>query len=236
MRRRKFLGLCSAGALALAQGELLRSVWAKGPVRRYDRVRLVDAHGKPVRAAALEVDEPYIFFYPYVGTPCYLIRLSVPTHGEDLKTAQGESYEWLGGVGPGKSIVAFAAICSHLMTHPSAKYSLINYHAEADKLSGRLNVITCCAHGSVYDPAAGGKVLEGPATQPLTAIELEYDAAGDGLYAVGTRGGELYLDFFRQFRHELREEFGRGNRARKIVRHQALLRPLREYTRSVVKC
>jgi Rieske Fe-S protein len=46
-------------------------------------------------------------------------------------------------------------------------------------------MIHCCAEHSEYDPAAGAKVMAGPAKQPLATILLDYDATTDELSATG---------------------------------------------------
>jgi arsenite oxidase small subunit len=234
MNRRDFVTLC-ASALALASSNPRALAEPRGALHRYGRARLLDNKGQPIRVQRLAVDRCYVFFYPYAGTPCYLIRLGVLTQGETLITSAGTRYDWRGGVGPDNTVVAFSAICSHLMTHPTRNISFINYHAGADELSGRQNVISCCAHGSVFDPARGAKVVSGPATQPLTAIALEHDAATDDLLAVGTYGGEMYRDFFQAFKRDLREEFGRRV-AKREIHDSTVVRPIEDYTKQTIRC
>ena len=69
-------------------------------------------------------------------------------------------------------------------------------------------MIHCCSEHSQYDPAEGGRVLAGPAPQPLAAILLDYDAAADELYAVGTLGGEMFDEFFAKYEFRLALEHG----------------------------
>ncbi|RMD69890.1 MAG: twin-arginine translocation signal domain-containing protein, partial [Gammaproteobacteria bacterium] len=127
MDRRQFVKLCTAAAAALAvEPHLLAQA---GVAKSYGRAKLVDKDGKPITAASLEKDKNYIFHYPFVGTPCLLINLGRPVKAATLKTAQGESYTWKGGVGPDHSVVAFSAICSHQLVHPSAKMALISYQS-----------------------------------------------------------------------------------------------------------
>lgn len=221
--RRGFVRMC-ASALALlgtAPGGLLAQPGAQ--LRRYQRVRLVNHHGTPIAAAALKVGENYIFHYPYLATPCFLINLGEPTKATTLRTEEGQEYRWNGGVGPQRSIVAFAAICAHRMTHPAHQVSFINYrHDPATFLnanyetSQRGHVIYCCSEKSVYDAVDGARVLGGPAKQPLTAIVLEQDKHGD-LYAVGTVGGELYDKFFEKFSSRLSLEFRTGDIRRPVT-------------------
>ncbi|RMG56849.1 MAG: hypothetical protein D6717_05835 [Gammaproteobacteria bacterium] len=236
MQRRSFIKLCTAFAAGIAARPQLLAA-AEGPVQERQRVRLVDVAGRPLIPDNLEVGRNYLFHYPYRGTPCFLIRLPFDTvkAGIELKTEDGTSYRWRGGVGEGGQVVAFSAICSHLMTHPTKKIAFIHhYHGKASGLAGRTDVIACCAHGSVFDPAAGGKVIAGPAPQPLTAILLEQDEAGV-IHAVGTQGADFYHQFLRTFKRELRKEFGRGV-ADDPVEGDARVRALDRYSRKIIDC
>jgi arsenite oxidase small subunit len=236
MDRRDFIRLCSSTmALAAAQPGLLAQAAQLPTLVTYPRVQLVDKQGKPVVAGKLEKERAYVFPFPFLATPCYLLRLDHSVAGQTLTTADGQDYSWPGGVGPENSIVAFLAICTHLLTHPSRKISFLNYHREKDELSGKERVISCCAHGSVFDPAHGAKVVTGPAPQPLTTIVLEHDAKTDGLYATGSLGANIFADFFHNFRRDLIDEYGRGQARREITGTSTLL-PIEEYTRQVVYC
>ncbi len=185
-----------------------------GAAKRYHRVALVDAHGEPVTPSSLAVGQSYVFNYPYRTTPCFLLDLGKPAlPNGSLKTEAGKRYQWPGGVGPDRSIVSFAAICAHKMTHPAKSVSFINYrHAPTtyldkdERAKQREQVIYCCSEKSVYDPAKGATVLGGPAKQPLAAILLEHDDDGM-LYAAGTFGGEMYEKFFATFGFRLQLEF-----------------------------
>jgi hypothetical protein len=74
-------------------------------------------------------------------------------------------------------------------------------------------MIHCCSEHSKYDPAAGARVMGGPAPQPLCAILLEHDRAGDPLFATGTLGGEMFNTFFAKYDLRLALEHGSSNRA-----------------------
>jgi hypothetical protein len=65
----------------------------------------------------------------------------------------------------------------------------------------------------------GARVVSGPAPQPLAAILLEYDAAQDALFALGTVGAEQFDAFFDKYRVRLALEYGEG-RARENVSRQ----------------
>jgi Rieske Fe-S protein len=235
MDRRQFsvmcasaLGALAARSLALAQGGSAR--------RDYARAKLVDAAGAPIKASGLEPQATMVFHYPYAGTPCFLVRLDWELSGSvPLSTADGRAYTWAGGVGPGRSIVAFCAICPHQLSYASKRQSFINYRSDESAVAGRSDVIVCCAHHSVFDPAQGGRVVAGPAPQPLTAIVLEHIEADDELFAVGTMGGELFEEFFRAYKIELIEQLGRGV-ARQEVSGVTTVLGIAEYTQSQLKC
>jgi len=40
------------------------------------------------------------------------------------------------------------------------------------------HTLVCPAHGSIFDPANGGKVLQGPATRPLPAVTVRVNVDG----------------------------------------------------------
>ena len=110
-RRRGFIKLCAAATAAITARPHLLDAAAAVPQRKYQRSRLVYPNGDAVNAAALPAGESFVFHYPYVTTPCFLINLGdTLNQSQVLKTESGDAYEWQGGVGPAKSIVAFSAI------------------------------------------------------------------------------------------------------------------------------
>ena len=241
LARRGFMKLCAASAAAVGVApELLAS---SAPVKRYERVRLVHAGGRALAASALPVGESLVFNYPYATTPCFLLNLGRAVEGNvDLRTESGDTYVWPGGVGPDSSIVAFSAICAHKMSHPAKTVSFINYRHEdvsfrdhAQKIVKREGVIFCCSEKSVYDPARGASVLGGPARQPLCTIVLEHDPADDALYALGSRGGEMFDRFFDAFTPRLQMEWGLSN-VRAPVTDSSTVVAIDEYSRTQMLC
>ena len=176
MQRRDFLGVCAA-TCALGTRDALPAEDLKP--RLYARVQLTDERGRPLNAASLVAGRNYIFHYPFESTPCFLLNLGKPTVRDvQLKTENGSAYQWAGGVGPNRSVVGYSAICAHRMSYPTPQISFISYREKSTAgAAGRPNTIHCCSEHSQYDPAAGAKVLSGPAPQPLAAILLEHDAA-----------------------------------------------------------
>ena len=137
------------------------------------RLKLVDKAGKPIKAGTLEVDANYVFSYPYISTPCLLLRLDAATPRNVERTdAEKAPYTWPGGVGQDGAVVAYSAICAHLLSYDSKQTSFLTYHKARSMLSDHDRAITCCAHGSTYDPTAGAKVIGGPAEFPLAAVQF----------------------------------------------------------------
>jgi len=231
MQRRNFMFACAASALAAS----LPATPADASARFYSRARLVDPAGRPLRAHALPANRNFIFHYPFSGTPCFLLNLGKPTKARaHLKTANEQTYEWPGGVGADHSIVAYSAICAHRLTYPTREISFISYRDEKSAGSRFAQVIHCCSEHSQYDPAEGAKVLAGPAPQPLAAILLDYDPKSDGLYAVGTLGGELFNEFFSKY--EFRLAIDHNGHAQTAVAGSCSVSELTQYCRQQVKC
>jgi Rieske Fe-S protein len=234
MQRRDFIGVCAA-TCALGAHEALATADLKP--RLYSRVQLADEGGRPLKATKLAVGRNYIFHYPFESTPCFLLDLGKPTVREvQLKTENGSLYEWSGGVGPRQAIVGYSAICAHRLSYPTPQISFISYRERSTaSATMRPNTIHCCSEHSEYDPAAGAKVLGGPAPQPLCAILLEYDAKSDGLHAVGTLGGEMFNAFFAKFEFKLAIDYGSG-RTRRQVAGRTVVKELQQFCKQQVRC
>lgn len=238
MERRDFIGFCASSCASSGLGfsiEALANTDARP--RSYARTLLTDSSGKPLLARQLAVGENYVFHYPFEATPCFLLNLGKPTtQNIALKTRDGAAYQWPGGVGPQRAIVAYSAICSHQLTYPTRQISFISYRERSTALQGgRANMIHCCSEHSEYDPAAGARVMAGPAPEPLCAILLGYDAATDQLHATGTLGGEMFNSFFSKFEMRLALEHG-GGRAKQRVSGHSTVSPLSQFCKQQVKC
>ena len=234
MERRQFLAACGAAAGAAQLGPLGQA-WAATTPRLYGRSQLVNIHGEPIRLAALAPRTNYVFNDPYAGTPCFLLNLGKPVAPADgVLRADGATYAWTGGVGPGHSLVSYSAICAHKLAYPTREVSFIRFQSERSPTSDG-NVIHCCADHSVYDPAAGARVVSGPAPQPLAAILLDYDVATDGLAALGTVGAEQFDAFFQKYDFKLTMEYGQG-KARMPSGATTVVRELTEYCRQTIQC
>jgi Rieske Fe-S protein len=238
MDRRGFIKICGGtAALAGAQMTYLQTVRA-AETKNFNRVKLLDGDGNPLKAKQLSSDEAYIFNYPYKSTPCFLINLSAkPASAMTMQADDGE-YPWKGGVGPNGSLVSYSAICAHQLSYPTKEHSPISYTGgTASKLAGTAGKIVCCEHDRVYDPAQGGKmvVTSKEATQPLAAVVIEHDPATDEIFAVGVAGGLLYDEFFRSYKRALMAEFGPGG-AREEVKDSAPALLMSKYTGGFDKC
>jgi arsenite oxidase small subunit len=128
----------------------------------FPRVRVANA-------SDLSGGQSVTFNYPLDNTPNVLAKVGVQAEG---------------GVGPDGDIVAFSLICQHLgcvwgyvPTGGSPKCDS-SYKAKGP-------VGYCCCHGSVYDLADGGKVLETPSPRPQPQVTLQFDDSSGDIYAVG---------------------------------------------------
>ena len=233
MKRREFVQACAATTAGIGLPDAAQA--ANLTARLYHRAKLVDDKRGPIRLDALKVGINYVFDYPYSSTPCFLLKLERPASAAiDLKTESGQPYRWQGGIGSAKNVVAYSAICAHKLTYPTRQVSFIGYRSEPSPVAPTGKVITCCSDRSVYDPAAGARVVSGPAPQPLATILLEHDPRADEVFAVGTFGGEMFAEFFRRF--EFRLQLERGPNARAQVEGSTVLTELENYSTQWAKC
>jgi arsenite oxidase small subunit len=231
MDRRSFTLSCTAGAACL--GLQVQALGGEVRPRDYARALLVDEQGAPVKASSLAPLTNYVFHYPYVATPVFLLDLGKPVSPRTLWTRDREPYEWPGGAGPKKSIVAFSAICAHKLVYPTKDVSFISFRRTRAKKGVQDELIHCCSDHSQYDPAHGAQVMSGPAPQPLAAVLLDYDAKHDTLAARGTLGGEMFDEFFRKYEAKLSLEV--GSKAHDAV-DRAVVTQLSRFCRNTIQC
>ncbi len=244
MNRRDFNRICSSMvASATAIGSLPIAHAASERVT-YNKSQLLNENKKLLSPETLIPGEPYLFFYPFITTPCFLIDLGNQTNADkkSLSDKDGNNYLWHGGVGPNKSVVAYSAICTHKMSHPAREISFINYRHEKTayfsregKSEERSQVISCCSERSVYDPRDGARVLSGPASQPLASIDIEYDEVTGAFYAIGSYGGDMYEKFFEKFGFRAGIEH-RVSDPKKLAGDTAVVRKVVDYSGQVIKC
>jgi arsenite oxidase small subunit len=195
---------------------------------------LVDERGDPQKASQLKPLTNYVFHYPFVATPVFLLDLGKPVLPRSLSTRNDDSYAWPGGVGLQRSIVAYSAICSHRLVYPTRDVSFISFRKTRAQRGVQDGLIHCCAENSQYDPARGAQVLSGPAPQPLCAVLLTHDPKADTLTAYATLGGELFDAFFKKYEAKL--SFDVGPTARSAVAGQTEVSELTKFCRNPVQC
>lgn len=110
-------------------------------------------------AAQMAVGQAVAFSYPDESSPCAAIRMGAPVEG---------------GVGPGRDIVAYSTLCTH-MGCPVA-------------FDPKSRCFKCPCHYSTFDAEKGGQMICGQATENLPRIVLEFDAASGAVTAVAVSG------------------------------------------------
>jgi Rieske Fe-S protein len=73
---------------------------------------------------------------------------------------------------PDGNIVAYERKCTHVGV-------FVNYNTQT-------HMLVCPAHGAIFDPARGGRVVQGPATRPLPQVPLSQ--VSDGTILTGEGG------------------------------------------------
>jgi ubiquinol-cytochrome c reductase iron-sulfur subunit len=174
-RRRLFvLALGTAGgAIGVA---LLAPVASLGPAIHLARfyatpwrrgTRLVDETGRPYRAGEIETGTFYTAFAEgadkeEMASSLVVVRLDPA----ELKLpAEDKGFDADG-------IVAFSKICTH------AGCALALYRKPMFAPTDPRPALICPCHYSTFDPAAGGKVIFGPAGRKLPMLPLSVDAKG----------------------------------------------------------
>jgi Rieske Fe-S protein len=237
MDRRNFLDLLAKGTslgllLKLSPLGMLEFVRAQSSMTLFQKALLVDKAGNPFKLSSLKPHEPYVFAYPFAATPNILVNLDTELAPVDVKMPDGKNYRWTGGVGKGKSVVAYTSICPHSFSYAAPNLGAMGYYKPEGSRGPR---IVCCAHLSSFDIARGGKVKGGPALHALAAVALEYDAAKDEAYAVGFLGNPQFDAFFRAQAQGLRDLFRTTARAREEV-VKATVIPYAEHTKVPTSC
>lgn len=229
MNRRAFLGCGAlAGIAALRRPGPATALAAGGAqLQPGHRVQLLAEDKHPLRASELRPHTDYIFFYPFESTPCFLLDLGRPVAGGHVPLREGGAYAWAGGVGRQRSVLAFSAICPHAYTHPTREHAMIHYFPpdQPATVAQRGGVITCCVHGSAFDPVQGAVPLQPPAELPLAAVALEWDERTDGLFAVGVVGRPVFEEFYRSFPKTSRREVEAMTSVWELSRYSRVILP-----------
>ncbi|MDP1650143.1 MAG: hypothetical protein Q8M01_18345 [Rubrivivax sp.] len=160
------------------------------------------------------------------------MALSRPATPVDLSNDRQQRYQSLPGIGPQHRIVAYSAICAHKLMYPTPQISFINIRkGQADEPA---HVVHCCGDDSRSDPTRGGKVISGPAPQPLAMVMLEWNPENDELHAVGTLGGEMFQAFFEKY--EFRLTLDHGANAMKPSARTSVVQAASTYSRQQQSC
>ena len=238
MQRRDFLKVSAMGAVVACSPSLLTTELRADDGRlykSYNKVMLVDSEGNPLSLSTLEKEKAYIFNYPYISTPCMLLDLKQNTRRDvALKSAEGVDYLWKGGVGHFKTLVAFSAICSHQLSHPTPETNFITYSGDKKTMTcDKKGVIVCGSHLSAFDPREGAKQIAGPAEEALAAIVLEVDT-DEKIWAVGVLGPDKFHEYFKTFKDEFNEYYGGKRRAKNLVEAETTALTIENYSTEVI--
>ena len=241
MDRRNFLKIASvSGAMmAVAPSTISGQLRADDGTlfEAYEKVQLVDASGAPIKASTLKKETNYVFNYPFVGTPSILLDLGEKTANDvRLRSEDGEEYVWKGGLGKDKSIVAYSAICSHQLAHPTPDDSFLQYLPRGQKTMacGQSGIMVCSSHLSAFDAKRGCKQISGPAEEALASIIIEIDE-DDTLWASAVLGPDRFHDYFKRYKPEMKKFYGGKRKAKKRVKDSALTVTLNEYTKEIIQ-
>ena len=157
LSRRAFLLAGGSAAVVISLGPWSPAFGAGAAlqVAAYPRKRIS-------RVSALTEGQPVAFKYPWndLNSTNMLVKLGVEAGG---------------GVGPGRDIVAFSTLCTH-MGGPLAG----QYRAQYRILG------PCPFHLTTFDLTKHGMVAAGQATESLPQIVLE--VSGDAIWATGVMG------------------------------------------------
>ena len=234
MDRRGFLESCTAGAACVSAVAGFPAWAGNARPKEYQRAMLVNERGDPLKGSELKPQTNYVFHYPFEATPVFLLDLGKPVAAHALSVPDGGAYNWPGGVGRNRSIVAFSAICAHQLVYPTKEVSFISFRKTRAQRGVQDGLIHCCAEHSQYDPARGAEVLSGPAKQPLCAVLLTHDAKADTLTAYATLGAELFDEFFKKY--EMKLSFDVGPKARNAVAGQSVVSALERFCKNPIQC
>jgi ubiquinol-cytochrome c reductase iron-sulfur subunit len=172
------LGALGLAAIAPAIGfgpaldpfELNWTPWRRGK-------RLVREDGTPIKASEIETDTFYTAYPEHsthkdIAAPVVIVRLN-PSALRLPRSRRG----WAPG-----GILAYSKICTH------AGCAVALYRKPTFPPVQPRPALVCPCHYSTFDPAAGGKVLFGPAGRDLPQLPLMVDRRGH-LRAAGNLSG-----------------------------------------------
>jgi ubiquinol-cytochrome c reductase iron-sulfur subunit len=167
-------GAATGGALGLAAltpALSLGPIWDTGPLDKTPwrrGVRLVDEHGTPVSAAAVE-EQTFYTAFPEGANPEEIGSSLVVVRVDPAKLKlPAERAGWAPD-----GILAYSKICTH------AGCAVALYRKPTFPVLEPNDALVCPCHYSTFDPFTGGTVLYGPAGRPLPQLPLEVDSDGN---------------------------------------------------------
>lgn len=241
MERRGFLKLSgtTAAAIVVAPSLITEPLKAEDGTlyESYDKIMLKDADGNPLKASTLVKEENYVFNFPHVATPCFLVKLTGPTQTNvKLSAEDGTEYTFKGGSGKDGDIVAYSAICPHQFAYPNPDVTFFQYVPKGTSTvaysTEKDGIFVCSSHLSAFAPKEGGKRLVGPTKEPLAQIVLEIDE-NDVIWAVGVLGPNKFHDFLKAFKSDFKKFYGNKRKAKKLVKQEAKVLTLKNYTADI---
>jgi ubiquinol-cytochrome c reductase iron-sulfur subunit len=186
-RRRLLVGAAAAtgGALGLAGLTPVLSLgplWDTAPLDAtpwFRGRRVVDEHGAPMLASAVETETFYTGFAEGASREDIAsLLVIVRMNPSELRLPSGrENWAPFG-------ILAFSRICTH------AGCAIALYRKPRFRALEPEPALVCPCHYSTFDPARGARVIFGPAGRPLPQLPLMVDANGD-LRAAGDYSGRV---------------------------------------------
>jgi arsenite oxidase small subunit len=160
LSRRSFLKSGSVAAAAAVGSTRMSAAEAKPSPLSVSTATTLSYPKIPIgKAGRMPVNQVVSFSYPDAASPCNAIKMGTPVPG---------------GVGPGRDIVAFSIMCTH-MGCP------LSYENES-------RTFKCGCHYSMFDAEKNGQMICGQATEDLPIITLEYDSKNDTVSAAGVDG------------------------------------------------
>lgn len=241
MDRRNFLKIAGVGGamVAIAPSTITGELRADSGLlfKAYEKVQLVDKEGNPLKVSALKQEINYVFNYPFISTPSILLDLGEETAKDvELTSADGEKYVWKGGVGAKRTIVAYSAICSHQLAHPTPDDSFLQYlpRGKTTMACKESGVMVCSSHLSAFDTKQGCKQIAGPAEEALASIIIEV-AEDDTLWASAVLGPDKFHEYFKRYKPEMKKYYGGRRKAKKLVKESAQTLVLSEYTKEIIQ-
>jgi quinol---cytochrome c reductase iron-sulfur subunit len=176
LTRRRLLVLAIGAAGASIGVALLAPAASLGPVIRTARfyvtpwrrgTRLVDEHGRPLRADEIEEKTFYTAFAEGADREQLPSSLVVVRLSRDQLDLPSENAGF-----DADGIVAYSKICTH------AGCAIALYRAPLFEPTDPKPALVCPCHYSTFDPSTGGTVTFGPAGRKLPMLPLEVDPKG----------------------------------------------------------